>query len=145
ASPPIAARCSCQNSGALGCDCLQFLLTCQREPRRGESVNVARGQAGSFRLLPARPEQALLAQAHEQRIEGSRTQSSFLREVIPMPPGSGALQEGCQKGAGLTRIVGSARHGPIINICRFSVKSRVGELIDEGRGTSMAIGSRAQG
>jgi hypothetical protein len=70
---PIAAthpaRHSCEGSRALGSDRRQFLFTSKGQPRCSQSVDVAWRQAGTFRLLPARLQQALLAQAYEQRIK----------------------------------------------------------------------------
>src|SRR5438552_3739513 len=87
---------------------------------------MTRRQAGTFRLLPALLQQTLLAQTHEQRIEGARPQAGLLRQIIAMPPRSGLLQKRAQQGPGLAGAVGSARHDRIINICRVYVKARSG-------------------
>src|SRR5262249_10285197 len=76
-------------------------------------------QAGTFRLLPALFQQALLAQAHEQRIERPRAEACLLRKVVTMPPGSRPLEESGQQGASPARVVGFARHALIIDICRL--------------------------
>jgi len=122
AQPPIVAtgsvRHSCQCSRALGCDRFQFLFARKRQPGCAQPVNMTWWQAWTFRLLPARFQQALLTQAHEQRIQSARFQACFLREIISVPPCSGSLQQGGQQSAGLAGVIRFPRHGLIINICR---------------------------